>query len=129
MGFEVWEDTYGPHLVVGGLRPLFHTASGRAWGNLHGRRRGQGPFFIEAKAGYVVADLDIRGGDRVDGFSVLFRKEGNPRSPEAYRGGWIGGKGGVEHRHLLPRRRAVVGLAGASGDQLDRLGLLYSITP
>ena len=125
VGFEVWEDMYGPHRVVSGLRPLFRTASGRAWGHLHGRRCGQGPFLIEARKGYAVADLDIRGGDRVDGFSVLFRREGGPARSESYRSGWVGGRGGGEHSRLLPGG-AVVGLCGASGDQMDRLGLLLS---
>jgi hypothetical protein len=131
IGFEVWEGDYSTHLVLRGIRPIFRTAAGRVVGNLHGEKSDQEPIVIEANEGYAVANLDIRGGDRVDGFKASLwhydSYDGRLHSGDAYKLEWVGGHGGVEFHRLIPAPgRIVVGITGASGNQVDRLGLLYA---
>jgi len=129
VGFEIWQGDYSGHRIIRGIRPIFQTASGRVPGGLHGHADGASTK-VEAKEGYAVAAIEARGGDRLDGIQVLFWKiRASDVSLEAegsYKSDWIGGKGGGKALHPLSSNgNPVIGIAGASGDDVDRVGLVY----
>ena len=130
VGFEVWEGDWAGHRIIRGLRPIFQTASGRVRGSSHGDTPGQPHKTAEAKDGYAVAALEIRGGDRLDGFQLLFWKirpaMGRLDAEATYKSDWIGGEGGGKARNALSSDgRAILGIYGASGADMDKLGLIY----
>jgi len=129
VGFDVWKGDWSGHLSIRGIRPIFQTSHGRVPGKVHGRQSGD-PIRVEAKEGYAVAAIEARGGDRLDGFQVLYWKihatdvsldaEGSSKSE------WVGGGGGRKALHpLTSNGNAVIGITGASGEDVDRLGLVY----
>jgi hypothetical protein len=129
VGFEVWQGDYSGHRIIRGIRPIFQTASGRVPGSLHGEEDGA-PTKVEAKEGYAVAAIEARGGDRLDGIQVLFwkiRPSGVSLEAEgSYKSDWIGGKGGGKALHPLSSNgNPVIGIFGASGNDVDRVGLVY----
>ena len=129
VGFELWEGDYYGHRIIRGIRPIFQTAHGRVPGKVHGKQHGQ-PTKVEAKDGYAVAATEARGGDRLDGIQVLFWKiHGFDVSLDAegsYKSDWIGGGGGRKALHPLSSNGSpVIGISGASGDDVDRVGLVY----
>jgi hypothetical protein len=116
--------------LIRGLRPIFQTANGRIRGSSHGYTPDQPGKIVEAKEGYAVAALEIRGGERLDGFQLLFWKirpsMGRLDAEGAYKSDWVGGHGGGKARNALSSDgRAVLGIYGASGADMDRLGLIY----
>ena len=130
VGFEVWVGDYTDHVIIRGLRGIFQTAHGRVTGTLHGKKTGPSTT-VEAKDGYAVAAIEARGGDRLDGMQVLFwRIRGVDVSLEAegsYESRWIGGAGrqAKSPHPLTSNGNPVIGIAGASGDGVDRVGLVY----
>ena len=90
------------------------------------------PTKVEAKdAHYAVAAIEARGGDRLDGIQVLFwRIRGVDISLDVEGSHteqiWIGGGGGKKALHpLTSNGNPVIGISGASGDDVDRVGLIY----
>jgi len=131
VGFEVWRGNYAGHLVIRGIRPIFQTAAGRLKGKGHGNVKGEPGVTVEAKEGYAVAAIEARGGDRLDGFEVLFWKippsMWRLNAEGSYKSEWIGGKGGGKSRHPLGSNgQPVLGIFGASGAEVDRMGLIYA---
>lgn len=129
VGFEAWKGDYYGHLIIRGIRPIFQTAHGRVQGKRHGSDYGI-PMRVEAKEGYAVAAIEARGGDRLDGFQVLYWKihpvDATLDAEGSYKSEWVGGGGGRKARHpLTSNGNAVIGISGASGDDVDRLGLVY----
>ncbi len=129
IGFELWKGSFrGSMLVVGGIRPIFLTPKGRVLGKVQGRSAGTATV-VEARPGYAVAGIDVKGGDRVDQMRVVFMKIGymsaRLESAGSYKSDWFGGKGGEKERHFYPNQKLILGIHGASGDQLDRLGLVH----
>lgn len=130
VGFDVWLGDYGSHRIIGGIRPVFETAGGRARGQSHGTTNGNPDVVIEAKEGYAVAGLDARGGDRLDGFKVLFWKihelDVSMDAEGSYQSAWVGGQGGSKPHPLSSNGQPVLGISGGSGVAVDRLGLIYA---
>jgi hypothetical protein len=129
VGFKVWQGDYSGHRIIRGIQPIFQTASGRLPGDVHGEEDGA-PTTIEAKDGYAVAAIEARGGDRLDGLEVLFWKihavDVSLDAEGSYKSHWIGGKGGYKRRHPLTANGSpVIGISGASGSDVDRVGLIY----
>ena len=132
VGFEVWQGDYSGHPIIHGLRPIFEIQTGRVRGKNHGSTHGQPTATIEAKPGYAVVPRSKHGaGDRLGrlpgavfedppGFDIRLDAEGS------YKSEWVGGHGGAKARHPLSSDgRPVIGILGGSGDDIDRLGLLY----
>lgn len=131
VGFETWHGDWNGHRIIRGIRPIFQTAAGRIRGAGHGNTPGDPHATVEAKEGYAVAAIKTHGGDRLDGFQVLFWKirpsMARLDAEGAYKSEWVGGKGGGKSRHPLSSDgRPVIGIAGASGADIDRLGLIYA---
>jgi hypothetical protein len=129
VGFEVWQGAPRGRMIIRGIRPIFETAKGRVPGTLHGTENGE-LTRVEAKEGYAVAAIEARGGARLDGLQVLFWKIHTfdvSLVPEGeYRSEWIGGKGGHPSLHPLGANgRPVIGISGASAEDVDSLGLIY----
>jgi hypothetical protein len=129
VGFDVWKGDWAGHLIIRGVRPIFQTAHGRVPGKRHGVENGA-PIRVEAKEGYAVAAIEARGGDRLDGFQVLYWKihpaDINLDAEGSYKSEWVGGGGGHKGRHpLTSNGNIVIGITGASGEDVDRLGLVY----
>lgn len=129
VGFDVWTGDWSGHKIIRGIRPIFQTARGRVPGQRHGVANGN-PVRVEAKEGYAVAAIEARGGDRLDGFEILYWKihpsDINLDAEGSYKSEWIGGGGGHRFRHpLTSNGNPVIGIAGASGEDVDRLGLVY----
>jgi len=129
VGFEVWLSDPGTHLIIQGIRPIFQTAHGRVEGAMHGRVNGS-PIKTEAKDGYAVAAIEARGSNRLDGLQVLYWRihpfDVGLDADGAYKSEWIGGEGGKKAPHPLSSNgNPVIGIAGASGNAVDRVGLVY----
>jgi hypothetical protein len=129
VGFDLWKGDYAGNEIIRGIRPIYQTAEGRFPGGLHGEKTGP-VIKVEAKDGYAVAALEARSGDQVDGIRVLFWKirfaDVHLEADGAYDSDWIGGRGGHKARHPLSSNgNPVIGILGASGTGLDRLGLIY----
>ena len=74
--------------------------------------------------------VELHTRDRLDGFQLLFWKirpsMGRLDAEGTYKSDWIGGGGGGKARNALSSDgRAVLGIYGASGADMDRLGLIY----
>jgi hypothetical protein len=129
VGFEIWQGDYSGHRIIRGIRPIFQTANGRVSGAVHGVENGDSTK-VEAKDGYAVAAIEARGGDRLDSIQALFWKiraaDVSLEAEGAYKSDWIGGKGGSKSLHpLTSHGNPVIGISGASGDDVDRVGLVY----
>jgi hypothetical protein len=131
VGFDVWQGSWAGHRIIRGVRPIFQTAIGRVRGKSHGNTPGKPSVTVEANEGYAVAALEAKGGERLDGFQVLFWKIRPTMmrldADGAYKSEWIGGEGGGKAKHPLSSDgRPVLGISGASGADIDRLGLIYA---
>lgn len=128
VGFDLWKGNFRRFLVVSGIRPIFQTATGRVRGKTYGSEGGN-LTTVEAKDGFAVAGIEVKGGERVDQLRVAFMKINytgfNLDSVGAYKTEWIGGSGGGREQRLIPNQKPVVGIFGGSGRDLDRLGLIY----
>lgn len=130
VGFDVWlSDPSEQHMIVRGIRAVFQTANGRVGGAMHGRENGN-PIRVEAKDGYAVAAIEARGSNRLDGLQVLFWKihpfDVSLDADGAYKSEWIGGEAGKKALHPLSSNgNPVIGISGASGNAVDRVGLVY----
>ncbi len=128
VGFDFWTSNYTQHLVVNGVCPVYQTASGRVRGKARGYRVGN-LITVEAREGFAVSGVTAKSGDRMDRVQVEFMRINYPTrdlDPNSlYKSGWVGGKGGLKDHHLTGGGKLIVGIYGASGDELDRFGLLY----
>lgn len=128
VGFDFWTSNYTQHLVVNGVRPVYQTIKGRVRGKARGYRVGN-LITIEAREGFAVSGMTAKSGDRMDRVQVEFMRINYPTrdlDPNSlYKSGWVGGKGGIKDHHLTGGGELIVGIYGASGDELDRFGLLY----
>lgn len=132
VGFDVWEGDYGCKLVIVGLRPIFQTPEGRIRGQLQGEENGRVKT-LEAREGYAVTGMDIRSGDRVDGFRLLYARvntfSGRIEATGGSRSNYVGGQGGSKRKQPLSSGgKPVIGCHGGSGTQVDRIGLVYADT-
>jgi hypothetical protein len=129
----------GPnHLVVGSLQPIYLTAEGQKSGpNFGGRGLGHlygKPVQVTAKTGYAVGGIVVKWsavsgqwpGPRVDALKVVFmRIDGARLDPkDRYESPWLGGKLEGQEGSLGGDGRPVIGIHGASGWAIDRLGLV-----
>jgi len=117
---------YSGHRIVGRLQGLYRSADGtlqdgRAIGDV-----GHGEVELLAREGYAIGGLLMRGGDRIDGFEILFqRQRGRRLDPDdLYLSGWQGGAGGGTEVLLGGDGRVAVGLHGRHGANPDAIGLI-----
>ncbi|MDB6137410.1 MAG: hypothetical protein JWO94_482 [Verrucomicrobiaceae bacterium] len=128
VGFDFWTSNYGKFLVINGVCPIYQNAKGRTRGKPHGNRNGN-LTTLEARDGYAVSGVTAKAGDRMDQAQVEFMRINfatlNLEPGTIYKSKWVGGSGGRYERHLTGGDKPVIGIFGASGDELDRFGLLF----
>ena len=128
VGFDFWTSNYNNALVVNGICPVYETAQGRVRGKVRGYRVGN-HVTVEARPGFAVSGIRAKAGDRMDRVQVEFMRINYPTRDldpgTQYHSDWVGGKGGKAEHHLTGNGKLVIGIFGASGDELDRFGLLY----
>jgi hypothetical protein len=104
---------------------VYLSSAGIANGEPHGDL-GSDYVKLLAKPGYAVGAITARGGNRVDGLALTFMRIRNDRLDprDSYSSGWVGGEGGSAPAVISGGGRAVVGVFGGVGAELDRFGLM-----
>jgi hypothetical protein len=128
VGFRLRQGDFAGHNVLTGLQPVFLSGDERIDGESYGPHKpGQ---LEEAAPGYAVGALNANSGQRVDGFEIVFMRiaaDGQRLEPaDSYKSNWFGGHGGGGPTTLGGDGRMVVGIFGASGLEIDSLGLLQA---
>jgi hypothetical protein len=98
-------------LLSDGVRQEYSPAQGGSGGS---------PAEWQVPEGQHVAQIEYRGGDRVD--SVTFITDKGVKSP------YFGGGGGTYHLETFPEGYRIVGFYGRSGDRVDQLGFVLAKT-
>ncbi|MHC4251681.1 MAG: hypothetical protein ACYS9X_21375 [Planctomycetota bacterium] len=124
-GFCLTCSNFGGNRILKSVQPIYRGPSGTSKGGVYGGR-GCGAWEIVARPGYAVGAIRAKGGDRVDGFRIVFmRATSKGLDPnDSYESGWIGGTGGGAERLLAGDGSFVVGIHGRRGADLDCFGLL-----
>ena len=119
-GLKVQTANFAGHNVIGGVIPLFLTTTGFVEGKNCGG--GGGPWHkIAARPGYAVGALFGRGGDRLDGFKLVFMRITptglDPK--DKYDSSWIGGSTQIGGTGAF-----IIGVFGRCGSEMDAMGLV-----
>ena len=125
VGFVVTTKRFAGHVVIGAVQVLF-SASRRVYpSQIHGHP-GNKPVLIQAKPGYAVGAIVGKGGQRLDGFKVVFMRDrkGQLDPKDSYESDWVGGQEGGDETILGGDGRPVVGIYGGCGAEFDGLGLV-----
>jgi len=113
--------------VIESFTPLYLRAAGKARGTLRGTPKPGNPATVlEARPGFAVAAMEVRGGGCLDAFRITFmRYENGVLDPsERYLSQWIGGEKGEVAKVLRTDMRPIVGVYGKAGGQINEFGLL-----
>ncbi|HEY1784923.1 MAG TPA: hypothetical protein VGG30_05210, partial [Pirellulales bacterium] len=125
VGLHLAVGNYAGHLVVRAVQAVYLSSQGIVQGEPHGD---VGTDYVKllAKPGYAVGAMKVRGGNRVDGLSLTFMRIRDDRLDprDSYSSEWVGGDGGSEPAPVSGDGRAVVGVYGGVGAELDRFGLM-----
>ena len=127
VGFE-----YSSGQKIGWIRPVYRTKDDSSAGDRYGGNRNEA-IRIEAGEGYAVGAINVKNGDYVDGFEIVFMrvKAGGATldKTDTYKSEWCGGTGGGGPRTLGGDGRPVVGICGRSGADVTGLGLVQKARP
>jgi len=120
--------SYGGHLVINSLQPIYLTSMGQRPSVAYGRQSTY-EVRVEAEDGYAVGGIIAQGGHRLDGFSVIFmRLEGRRLNPkDSYESDWLGGKDRVGGTVLGADGHPVIGIHGKYGAEVDCMGLVQAV--
>ena len=131
VGFE-YRTGHNDGGIIGMIQPIYRTKDETSVGATYGESRGEA-VRIEAGEGYAVGAINVKNGDRVDGFDIVFMrvKAGGAAldKTDTYKSEWCGGTGGGGPRTLGGDGRPVVGICGRSGAEIDGLGLVQKARP
>jgi hypothetical protein len=126
VGFE-YRVSNGNGRIIGMIQPVYRTKDGTSVGESYGESRGEA-VRIEAGEGYAVGAINVKNGDRVDGFEIVFMrvKAGGASldKTDTYKSDWCGGTGGGGPRTLGGDGRPVIGICGRFGAEIDGIGLV-----
>lgn len=114
---------------VESLTPLYVRSSGKAMGNTRGPRGDQPATVLEARPGYAVGRVDLRGASVIEAMSVIFMRYENGvlNANDSYRSNTIGAEGAQESQTTVRLRtdtRPFVGIYGKASNGINELGLL-----
>jgi hypothetical protein len=125
IGFNVSTRKWAGHRVLASVEPVFLNGA-RPEKTVVGRAT-DGVTSAVAKNGYAIGGLVGYGGDRVDGFKIVFmRLTPTGLDPnDSYESEVLGGSGGKEYRRMGGGKR-VIGIFGRCGEELDSIGLVLS---
>lgn len=116
--------------AIESLTPLYVRAAGKATGITRGNRSADNPATVlEAKPGYAVGSIDVRGVSGLESMRVVFmRYENGALDPsDTYTGNWIGGRSAPDAQtavHLRTDHRPFVGMYGKATSAINEFGLL-----
>ena len=131
VGFEYREGQMDGR-IIGMIQPIYRLRDITSVGARYGESRRQA-IRIEAGEGYAVGAINVKNGDRVDGFEIVFMrvKAGGAAldKTDTYKSDWCGGTKGGGPRTLGGDGRPVVGICGRSGAEIDGLGLVQKARP
>ncbi|MBI1368211.1 MAG: hypothetical protein GC162_06105 [Planctomycetes bacterium] len=110
--------------VIGVIEPIFMTPAGQTIGLKVGK--GKTDHEIVAKPGYFISDINLRGGERLDGFQLVFMRmtARGPDPKDTYQSDWQGGTGGSP-KSISGNGQPVVGIHGKAGEDIDSLGVVF----
>lgn len=123
VGLRVTTTGYNGRTVIGSVQGIFRADGAEVVGQRHGQLRAGSPE-LRAPEGWRVAGLVAAGGDRLDGFQLVYvPRDGSDRRVRMSE--WIGSH---RERELLIGGRGVVitGIRGRAGADVDALGLVGS---
>ena len=114
---------------VESLTPLYVRSSGKAMGITRGPRGEKPATVLEARPGYAVGRVDLRGGSVIEAMAVVFMRyeNGALHSSDSYRSNNIGANGAQEAQATVRLRtdtRPFVGMYGKASNGINELGLL-----
>jgi hypothetical protein len=124
VGLEYTVGTTAGSAAVTSLRPLFLAAGGmKKIGDLHGTQTGS-TNRLEAKPGYAVAEVQVRGTALVEGFQLTFMKiKGDALDgTDSYQSAWVGNSINAG-KDLVGKGQAVVGFYGSADKFVHTLGI------
>ena len=116
--------------AIESLTPLYVRAAGKATGITRGTRSADDPATVlEAKPGYAIGSIDVRGVSALESMRVVFmRYENGALDPsDTYTGNWIGGRGAPDAQttvHLRTDLRPFAGMYGKAASAINEFGLL-----
>jgi hypothetical protein len=131
VGFDIWLGPYwNAPSVVKAICPIYETAKGRQRGKVYGEKNGS-PVTVEAKPGDAVTALNIRTSAIVDGLRVQFQKIDyygyKLTAASSYKSDLIGGETGNKRvTPLTSNSKPIIGIHGASGICIDRIGFVVA---
>ncbi len=129
VGLEIWKGDYAGDDTVKAIRPIYETEKGRVTGRIYGTKKGTSTK-IEAKEGFAISGIEVRGTYVVNELRVLFWQihETGPSldAADAYKSdAVVESKSSKGFRQLSANGKIVVGIFGSSAFALDSLGLVY----
>ena len=124
-GVIVTSGNYAGNHIVGSVQPIYRTPAGRTVGPRF-CNPGSPETVVEARDGYAVGGIVAKGGDRLDGFKLVFmRLKGDRLDPnDRYESDWLCGRGGGGEAPLGCDGKLVVGLHGGTGLEFDGMGIV-----
>ncbi len=123
IGLSVTTRNFAGHDVIGSVQAIYQNGRNKVTGEIHGNPNGK-PVVLVAKPGFAVGGIIAIGGDRLDGFQIVFmRSKGNKLDPtQVYQSDWVGG--GRAGTRLGCDGNPVVGIFGGTGAEVDGVGLI-----
>jgi hypothetical protein len=127
VGLRATISWFDGHEIIKSLVPQYRVGEATVSGRVHGDPLGRMQETI-AQPGYAIGALVAQGGERVNGFRVVFMKvAGDALDPrERYEGVWIGGRGAGPEVFLGREGTPVIGISGREGADVDALSLVLS---
>jgi hypothetical protein len=111
--------------AISSIQAIYRSGGKQEAGPVHGGPNGT-PTIILARPGYAVGGIFAHGGDRLDGFRVVFMriKGRGLDTSQSYQSDWVGGEEQNIPVHLGCDGNLVVGIYGGSGACVDGMGLI-----
>src|SRR4029079_19440024 len=114
IGFRYSTKTYAnTHLVMDYLQPIYLTPAGEKLGTGYGKAPAK-PLIVQAKPGYAVGGMRIRGGGVLEGYRLVFmRIRGKLLNPtDKYDSPWLGRESRAADYPLIGDSRPIIGIHG-----------------
>jgi hypothetical protein len=115
-----------PEAAITSVQPIYCVGGDSMPTKIYGKES-ESAFRTVAKSGYAIGGIVSEGGDRLSGLQIVFMRvrEGKLDRNDFYVSDWIGARRGQQQEIRLGcDGKCVVGVFGASGRELKRLGLV-----
>ncbi len=125
VGLNLTEGDFAGHTILRAVQAIYLGPEGLLDGEPHGNF-GSDHKKLLARPGYAVGGMKVSTGARIDGLALVFMRVRADRldPDDAYESEWVGGKDGGAPIRIEGQGRPAVGLYGAVGVDLDRIGLM-----